>query len=216
MNLPFSLEQFLEEFRQYNTAVWPVQVVLNLLALTAIALSFKGESTSRLIAGILALLWAWTGIAYHWVFFSSINKVAVVFGLLCVLEATLFVVFGVVKGTFIFRRPTGLPGALGALAVGYALLIYPAVGYILGHIYPQAPTFGAPCPTTIFTLGILLWTTRRFPRTLIVIPALWSLVGSSAAFTLGIWEDVGLLVAGVVGTVAIMFRKRAVSMMPAA
>ncbi len=205
----------MELFRQYNLAVWPAQVVLSLLALAAIALSFKGESKSTLIAAILALLWAWTGIAYHWVFFSSINRVAVAFGVLCLLEAAFFVVFGVVKGTFIVRRPTGLPGALGALALAYALMIYPALGYLFGHIFPQAPTFGAPCPTTIFTLGILLWTTKGVPRILFVIPVLWSIVGSSAAFTLGIWEDLGLLVAGTVATVVMMFRKRAVPMAPA-
>ncbi len=38
-------------------------------------------------------------------------------------------------------------------------------------------------------------------------PALWSLLGFTAAFTLGVYEDIGLLVAGVVGTVIVAFTK---------
>ena len=61
--------------------------------------------------------------------------------------------------------------------------------------------FGAPCPVTIFTIG-LLWLARPPVRWfLIVVPVLWATVGSSAAFSLGIREDLGLLVAGLSGLI---------------
>jgi Family of unknown function (DUF6064) len=60
----------------------------------------------------------------------------------------------------------------------------------------SSPTFGLPCPTTIFTLGMLLWLDKTPPLYLLIIPLLWSLIGTVAALKLGIREDVGLLVSG--------------------
>ena len=84
----------------------------------------------------------------------------------------------------------------------FALLVYPLLGWAMGHRYPEVPTFGLPCPTTIFTIGTLLFARGAVPRSLLVVPVLWSAVGSSAAFTLGVYQDLGLLVAGVVAVMA--------------
>lgn len=78
---------------------------------------------------------------------------------------------------------------------GTALVGYPIVGFLVGHRYPAAPTFGVPCPTTIFTLGLLLWSTGPLARRLTVVPVLWAIVGTSAAVNLGMTEDLGLFVA---------------------
>lgn len=45
MNLPFTPEQFFEIFRQYNEAVWPAQIALNLFALTAVDLIVAARKT---------------------------------------------------------------------------------------------------------------------------------------------------------------------------
>jgi hypothetical protein len=75
--LPFSPEQFLSVFVNYNTAICPVQVGAYLLGCLAIVLLFwKASHADRITAGILAIMWLWTGIAYHGVFFSTINKAA--------------------------------------------------------------------------------------------------------------------------------------------
>jgi hypothetical protein len=47
--------------------------------------------SDRAVSALLALLWLWTGIAYHWLFFARINKAAVFFGALCVAEAALLI-----------------------------------------------------------------------------------------------------------------------------
>ncbi len=66
----------------------------------------------------------------------------------------------------------------------------------------------APCPTTIFTLGILLWTTKSVPGYLLVIPFLWSIIGMSAAVNLRVPQDYGLVVAGILGTALILIQNR--------
>ena len=87
---------------------------------------------------------------------------------------------------------------------------YPALGDALGHRYPAAPTFGLPCPTTIFTIGLLLWAAHRMPRAVLVIPIVWAVFGFQAAVFLGVREDLGLLVAGA-SAAMLLFPKRAIN-----
>lgn len=63
------------------------------------------------------------------------------------------------------------------------------------------PTFGLPCPTTVFTIGLLAFLKRPYPRSVFIVPILWCLVGFQAAFLLGVPQVLGLLVAGVIGAI---------------
>ncbi|WP_339379209.1 DUF6064 family protein [aff. Roholtiella sp. LEGE 12411] len=47
--------------------------------------------------------------------------------------------------------------------------IYPLIGYSLERTFPSLPTFGIPCPTTIFTFGLLFWTNKKFPSSLLIV-----------------------------------------------
>lgn len=204
MNLPFTQEQFFSVFALYNGSVWPAQIVLNVIALLCIGLLFRpGATSSRIICLALSLLWAWMAIAYHFVFFSAINPAAWAFGALFLAGAAAFAWFGVVKtGISIWPVP-GARASVGATLIVFALVLYPVIGYAVGHRYPNAPTFGLPCPTTIFTLGLLLFAVRPIRWWMFVVPLLWSAVGSLAAFQLGVAEDLGLLAAGI-ATIAVM------------
>src|SRR5690606_31807492 len=59
-------------------------------------------------------------------------------------------------------------------------------------------TFGLPCPTTLFTVGLLAFLARPYPAYVLAVPLLWSAVGTSAAFGLGMYEDLGLIAAGLI------------------
>lgn len=84
-------------------------------------------------------------------------------------------------------------------------IVYPIMGQFLGHNYPNTPTFGLPCPTTIFTIGALLLANRP-PKYIAIIPLLWSAIGFSAAISLGVKEDVSLLISGLIGLNAIIIK----------
>jgi hypothetical protein len=208
MNLPFTFDQFLAVFVAYNSAIWPAQLLLNLAAISAAVLCFRKSVPSRLISSILACLCAWTGIIYHWLFFSAINPAALVFGGIFVAQAVLFLWYGVFKGTLIFHFDNSWHAYIGAGFILYGLIVYPILGGLLGHVYPSSPTFGAPCPTTIFVLGMLLWVSNRLKWYKYLLPLIWALIGSSAAFKLGIREDIGLLIAGVVGAILLLTRRK--------
>jgi hypothetical protein len=204
--MPFTPEQFFAVFARYNADMWPMQVVLNAVAILILAFLYSGrEWASRQISKLLALLWAWMAVGYHFFHFSGINPAAWLFGALFLLGGFAFVWFGVVKDKIVFQRSAGARGIAGAVLVVFALVLYPAIGYLAGHRYPAAPTFGLPCPTTIFTLGMLLFAAHPVPRWVLVVPLLWAAVGSVAAFQLGVIEDLALLAASVV-TVVVMLR----------
>lgn len=207
MQLPFTVEQFLAVFVAYNTSVWPMQIALNLLGILVVVLCFRASVPSRLIAAILAVLWTWTGGVYHWMFFLKVNPAAAVFGLVFIVQASFFLVFGTIRQSLRFGFERSWQSYIGAVLILYGMVLYPVLGYFLGHAYPASPTFGAPCPTTIFTFGLLLWTKGRVKWFLLVLPLIWSLIGFGAAVKLGIREDIGLLVAGLVGTIVLLAKR---------
>jgi hypothetical protein len=199
MRPPFTAEQFFEVFRLYNEAVWPLQIVFHALALAALALVFARGGSGRPVSAILAALWAWMGLAYHLVYFREINPAATLFGLLFLAGAAAFAWSGAVRARLHFVPQGGVAGAVGAALVAYALVLYPLAAVLLGHGYPAMPTFGLPCPTTLFTLGMLAFLKPPRPVAVFVVPLLWTLVGAQAALAFGVLEDFGLLVAGIAG-----------------
>ena len=99
--------------------------------------------------------------------------------------------------TLRFRLRRDARTVLSLAMILYALLLYPALGALAGHAWPAVPAFGvAPCPTTIFTIGLLVLAPWRVARWLIVLPVLWSAAGGSAALLLGVPQDYGLIAAG--------------------
>jgi len=198
LRLPFDVADFFAVFARYNEAVWPAQIVLSALALGAVGLALRSRLWSdRAVGGVLGLLWVWMGVAYHWTFFRAINPAATVFAGLFVLEGIVLLAWGAVLHELRFRTSLTVRDLVGALLLVFALAVYPLLGHAAGHRYPAIPTFGLPCPTTIFTLGLLLWAEPPVPRLLLLIPLAWSAIGASAAVQLGVWEDLGLVVAGV-------------------
>ena len=198
MGVPFTADQFFEVFARYNEQVWPAQILLNLLALAAVLVAWRWRGASRAVAVMLAALWLWAGVVYHWIFFRQVNPAASVFAVGFVLQALLILWLGTIRTRLVFAYPSGMAGAAGWMLVGFALVIYPVLGYLFGHHYPSAPTFGAPCPLTIFTFGLLLWAARPVPWAVLIVPVVWALVGTSAALTFGVWQDLGLPVAALV------------------
>lgn len=200
MVLPFTVEQFFGVFRAYNETVWPAPWPLAALALLALYFAARPNGwSSRAVSSILCALWLWLGLAYHLAFFAAINPLAYAFAAVSVAGGLAFLWLGAIRGQLHFRFVPGGRGWLGLALVAFALAVYPAWSVLAGHRYPEFPTFGLPCPTTIFTVGMLAFLVPPYPRAALVAPVLWCLVGSQAAFLLGVPQDLGLLVAAAVG-----------------
>ena len=207
--LPFTREQFLAVFVAYNEAVWPAQLLAYFLGiLMVVFILWPAEQRSRVIATGLAAMWLWTGVVYHGTNFSAISNGAWGFAALFVAQGMLFIEAGVLRGRLAFGPCKGWAGCLGWALVAYSSVGYPLLGQLLGHGYPAMPMFGiTPCPVTLFTFGLFLLTTEPIPRRLLVIPVVWSLIGGSAAFKLGITQDWPLLFSGIT-VLALLWRNR--------
>jgi len=203
--LPFTSGQFFGVFAAYNQAVWPAQLFLLALAVLALALvTFPRPWSGWAISAILAFLWAWLALAYHLAFFAAINPLAYIFAAVSAAGALVFVWQGVVGRKLHFQLVRSARVAVGVALVVFALFIYPVWSVCSGHGYPAMPTFGLPCPATLFTMGLLAFLVPPYPRSALVVPILWCFVGAQAAFLLGVWQDLGLLVAAALGAVLIV------------
>lgn len=207
--MPFTVDQFFAVFREYNHAVFPAQFLLFALACFAVYFAALPSRTyDRLAAGMLAFFWLWMAFAYHVAFFWKVNPGAPVFAAAFVLQALLLYWIGVARGGIELRLRNDPAGWIGSLAIVYALAVYPIWCTVYGHAFPEMPTFGLPCPTTIFTFGLLLWAQRPFPQVLFIIPALWALVGTFAAISLQMPPDFGLTVFAILGLGIALGRRR--------
>ena len=208
MNPPFSVQDFFSVLTAYNHGIWPMQIVLNALAVGVLVLIYsKIKNSSRLITWVLAFFWAWMGIMYHFLYFTAINKAAWIFGGLFVLQAVIFIWQGVAKSNLSFSPLSGWRAIIGWILVSYGLVIYPIIGFLTGHSYMDSPTFGLPCPTTIFTFGVFYLALLWFPKHTLIIPVIWSVIGGSAAIFLGVPQDYGLIAAGILGVVLMITSK---------
>jgi hypothetical protein len=204
MAIPFDSEQFLDVFRRYNEATAWARAVLVVAGVTA-ALLAGTRRRAHVAIYVTAGLWVWAAVAYHLGFFAQINPAARSFAVAFLIEAGLLVWWA-------RRRPELIPPSRAEWIVAivlftYALLLYPAIGYAGGLSYPAIPTFGVPCPVTIFTFGILALHARRLPSIVLVVPVLWSLAGAYAAVQLGMTQDLALPAAAV-SVIALFIRGR--------
>ncbi|NOT28099.1 MAG: hypothetical protein HOP16_18605 [Acidobacteria bacterium] len=188
MRLPFTDTQFFDVLAAYNTVLWPAGVALWIVSLTVTVLFVSaGRRTSRALCCLLAGHWAWSGIAYHATFFTRINPAGWLFAALFVTEALLLVWYGVLHDRLRFSTAGSTRHVLAAALIAYSFA-YPFLNIALGLEYPRIPLFAVPCPTTLFTAGLLL-IAERPPVGVLIVPVLWSVVATSAAVLFHVRAD---------------------------
>jgi hypothetical protein len=103
MKLPFTPGQFLEVFLTYNQAIWPMQVLVYMAGLVALAAAVrKTRHGNKVTAAMLAILWLWNGAVYHLSYFSQINKAAYLFGIVFVLHGLFSFYSGFIRRNLAF------------------------------------------------------------------------------------------------------------------
>jgi hypothetical protein len=196
MQLPFTSEQFFDLFVAYNEALWPAVVALWTASAVIVALRLSARHPhDRWVSVLLVGHWVWSAVAYHVTFFTRINPAAWLFAALFLGQATFLFHVGVMRRRLSFA-PWGTawaPLAWGLIAYSLA---YPAINALDHRSLLRIPTFGLPCPTTIFTVGVLMLATPRC-WSLSVVPMIWAAIGGAATFQLGVYADVALPIAGI-------------------
>jgi hypothetical protein len=204
--LSINLEEFLIVLERYNSAIWPLQIFTFLLGILILFFSLKRKKYSnQIILAILSFFWFWNGIVFCPFYWAPIYKYAYLFGSFCFIQGFLFLI-GIYKSNISIEFRSNLYSIIGIIFIIYAMVGYQLLGYFLGHVYPKFFSFGlVPCPTTIFTFGIFLMTDKKFPKYYLIVPLIVTLVGFLAVYK-GIFEDIGLIIAGILGTILIIRR----------
>jgi hypothetical protein len=202
--------ELLDLFTRYNNDLWPIHIVAYATGIAAVLLLFapRRPEADLIIAGLLAGSWLWLGIVFQGLYATDIDAaLGTAYAVIFVVEAYLLLRHGVLGRRLVFVRRNGLAGWFGWAAIGYAVVAYPLLGAVLGHGWPESPLLGmAPCPTTILTFGLLLLAVPPIPHRLLVVPFVWAVLAPPAAMDRGVYEDLGLLIVGVVALIAVLVR----------
>ncbi len=204
----FTLEKFLVTLENYNLDIWPLQIVSYILGIAAIVLAIKRTRYSnQAISLILSVYWLWIGIVFCILYWAKTFNLALIFGIILIIQGLLFS-YVFIKKNISFSYSGNYLSIIGIVLIFYAMIGYQLIGLFRGPIYPHLFAFGlVPCPTMIFTLGLLLWTDKKIPKYIIIIPALFSLMGIEAVIK-GIYEDIGLFVLGLLAVILIFLRDK--------
>lgn len=196
MELPFTQSQFFEVFARYNSAIEPAQIAAAIFGWISAVIGWQARGwRAKQLLLVLAAFWVVNGAFYHLIYFAEINPAARLFGAIFLLQSALFVLAAArAKDELVSVSRALRLAALAAMV--YGALLYPALA-LWHHGYPGVPLFGvAPCPTVIFTFGTMAGVRMHLPRYLLPIPVIWAMVGGTAAFMLGVPEDIGLPLSG--------------------
>ena len=175
--LLFSARTYYRLFEIYNDAIRPAQDVAVLLGIVIVVLLWRRSgAASRAIAGLLAVGWLWTGVAFLAKRYATINWSAAYFAWAFGVEAALLLFLGVARSDVVFERPADLRGRVGLLLFLFAVVAYPLLDPLLGRGWKGCPFFLlCPDPMAIGTLGLLLCTNERRRWPLMIVPVLWCL-----------------------------------------
>lgn len=198
-------EAFWRQIEAYNEATWPVQVVMVIVAATLTYFVFAKSSASinNLLKGFLSFAFAWNGIVFFVIFAKS--PMSTFF------SAPLFVIVAILFTVDLFAKKTqfGLPKAKWSkyLTIFWVLLalLYPLIGWALGHAYPQTCTPVMPCPITVFALALLAAAIPKVDKKVYILALPWALMALPKCLgTLDCYEDCVLFGAGVYALVMLV------------
>ncbi len=203
MDLPFSAAVLDSVVGRYNTDIWPLQILAHGLILTTLALVLRPvRGGGRTVAAMLAALWAWVGIRFHWEAAATIDFAAPAYGAAFVAQAALLVWIGMVRDRSEFRFRPDPAGWASAACVATAIVGAPFLAALAGRPWASLPFAGtSPDPTALFTIGLLLLGHGRARLILLAIPLLWMAVAGLTAWKLGTLENLILPVIAVAATV---------------
>jgi len=203
-------ETFWNQVAAYNAATFPVQAILIIAAGVLTYLAFtKLAKVNTLMEVFFSFAFAWNGIVFFLIFAPS--PFSTFFGApLFILTAILFAVDIFTKETD-FVMPKLKWQRYATIFWILLALLYPFVGFALGHHYPQTILPVAPCPLTTFTIALLAAMIPKVDKKVYVLLLVWALMGLPKCLgALECHEDCILFGAGVYGLVMLIKNWKAI------
>lgn len=192
-------EAWWNQVAAYNEAVFPMQVVMVAAAVVLLyILIFKPTPrNNNLMKGYLSFVCAWNA----FVFFSVYGRElpGAILGVPLFAAAAGLFAWDIRAGKIQFRFPEALWQKCVTGILILCAFFYPVIGAVLGHVYPEACTFGTmPCPTTVFALALLAAAAPQVDKKVYIVLLVWALPAFGKCLgAMDLYEDCILFWAGV-------------------
>ena len=207
----FSPRTYYRLFELYHQAIWPAQLIALALVVVIVVLLRRDDPwRGAVIATLLAACWLWVAVAFQLRRYATINWAARYFAVLFIAQAALLVWYGLVRRRLTFGPPR--PGATWALPAAFVLAVVlpPLAGRAADRTWEQVELVGlTPDATAVATLGILLMTSPRAPRPLMLAPLCWCVIGGATLWALESPEALVPTGAVIAGVMAMLWRRGA-------
>ena len=174
-----SSEKWWGVISNYNLRIFPIQLIVMCagVALTLYLIFRPGKAANALIKGYMGICNVWIGLVFFIIlgrdFPTPLRQV----------QGALYILVGLLFLVDIFTRKTEFhfPGKrtvrIVTLIMLLTVLLYPAVGLILGRSYDQLIFPGTlPCATSAFALVLLTTWVRRPNKLIYVLLLVWAIL----------------------------------------
>jgi hypothetical protein len=200
-----------DTFESYNQRIFPLQVVMAVVAIGLVGLLFflPGVTTTILFKAFLSITFGWIGVAFLFLMGDMRKRIPFASYATALTYLPLVIIFitDIYSKQAAYKIPQpSLRLYVSLFIMFWGIILYPLSGYLIGHRYPRLPLFGAmPCPTNIFAIGVLTtFASNSLEITALFILSSMAVIGSVKAAIVGydgerIPEDIALLVSGLYG-----------------
>lgn len=204
--------EFYDLVGSYNEMYLIVTILTFVLAIVSLLMVFrKNEHSNRIVSFTLTFLWLWIGVVFGIIVFGSFPTVLAgiemtgswyLFGGIFTVHGIILLYFGVIKDTVSYSWKPDTRHYLGLLFILFGVVIYPFVGVLAGRVFPGYPIFGImPCPVTLFTIGLLLWSDVKPTFPVVIIPIFWAFMGIVPLLFYEVYADIVTILAGTIALV---------------
>ncbi len=209
------LENLLAQIGQYNQALFPFSILvpsaLALMAIVLVIFSFarRDARSNALMKLFLALLYMIAGLEtlYH-VFLAEVI-VGYIVGAVIMWVFSLLFVWDVFHKQTAFRLSSRTDlRILSLLLMIYGIFVYPLVEWVLGFTWPEMVFFGAECPSTIFTIGLLIGSIPRVNKVIYTVLSAGAVISGGIFSMLGATFDIPYFASGICALIMLIkYRK---------
>jgi len=205
-------ETWWSQVAAYNEAVFPMQIIM--VGVAAVLLYFlvfnPTARSNNLMKGYLSLVCAWNA----FVFFLGFGRElpGTILGVPLFIIAAVLFAWDIRAGKTQFTFPVVVWQKYVTVVLVLCAFFYPVIEAVIGHVYPEACTFGTmPCPTTVFALALLAASIPKVDRKVYIVFLVWALPAFGKCLgALDLYEDCILFWTGVYALVILVRNWKAV------
>ena len=200
------LDRLVNEIAELNLTFFPTHIFIVVLAVVLTMLCYLRPSLliSKSMNLFLAILYA---IMAYGVTVCYINLQGPYYLFTAVIQwgVSLLFFLSIFKGNILFKLPVQKDlRILSVILTAYGIFIYPLVEYAMGYTWPGIFVFGAICPTTVFSIGVLIMTAESVGKSkaytmLLALISLGAVICATRTILIGGVFDISYLASGIIG-----------------